>query len=77
MKIMADEMERQGINFLWFVFTNDTAAIPNKNVIYMKPTLNIRPYIAMVKGKGYRRSGLNLRTEIVISQKSARHYLFQ
>ena len=26
---------------------------PNENIIYMKPKLNIRPYIASIKGKGY------------------------
>lgn len=50
---LAEELDKAGINYLWLVFTNDTNAIDNPNVVYMKPKLNIRPYIASIKGKGY------------------------
>lgn len=50
---LAEELDKAGINYLWLVFTNDNKAIANPNVIYMKPRLNIRPYIASIKGKGY------------------------
>ena len=53
MKRLAEELDKANINYLWFVFTNDTNAIDNPKIIYMKPTLNVRPYIASVKGKGY------------------------
>jgi len=50
---LAEELDKANINYLWLVFTNDTDKIPNPNVVYMKPKLNIRPYIASIKGKGY------------------------
>ena len=46
-------LDHAGINYLWLVFTYDKDAIDSPNVVYMKPTLNIRPYIASVKGRGY------------------------
>lgn len=53
MKRLAEELDKANINYLWLVFTNDLNAIDNPKIIYMKPTLNVRPYIASVKGKGY------------------------
>ena len=50
---LAKELEKAGVNFLWFIFTNDTNAIESPNIIYCKPRLNIRPFIASIKGKGY------------------------
>jgi hypothetical protein len=50
---LAEELDKANVNYIWLVFTNDTNAIPNENIIYMKPKLNIRPYIASIKGKGY------------------------
>lgn len=46
-------LDNTGIKWLWFIFTNDTRVIRHKNVAYMKPRLDIRPYIQMIKGKGY------------------------
>ena len=46
MIILANELSKQGIPFLWLVFTNDRNAIDNPNVIYMPPRLDIRDYIA-------------------------------
>ena len=34
------------IPYVWTIFTNDTNAIDNPNIIYMKPKLNIIDYIA-------------------------------
>lgn len=50
---LAEELDKAGINYLWLVFTNDTDAINNPNVVYMKPRLDIRPFIASIKGRGY------------------------
>lgn len=50
---LAEELDKANVNYIWLVFTNDTKAILNENIIYMKPKLNIRPYIASIKGKGY------------------------
>ena len=38
---LANELDRQGIDYIWYIFTNDEKAIPNENVIYMKPRLDI------------------------------------
>lgn len=50
---LAEELDKANVDYIWLVFTNDTNAISNKNVIYMQPRLNIRPFIASIKGKGY------------------------
>lgn len=44
---LANELSAQGIPFIWLVFTNDLDRIDNPNVIYMKPTLDIKDYMAM------------------------------
>ena len=46
MIILANRLTEAGIPFIWLVFTNDFDKIDNPNVVYMKPTLNIRNYIA-------------------------------
>lgn len=46
-------LDDAGIPYIWLVFTNDKKAIDNPNIVYMKPKLDIRPFIASVKGKGY------------------------
>lgn len=46
MEKLAKALTDAGIPFLWTVFTNDTNAIDNPNVIYMKPRLDILDYIA-------------------------------
>lgn len=38
---LANELDRQGIDYIWYIFTNDEKAIPNENVIYMKPRLDV------------------------------------
>lgn len=39
------ELHRQKRKFLWLIFTNDRDTIQDPNVIYMKPTLGIMPYV--------------------------------
>lgn len=34
---LAEELDRRGIDYLWFIFTNDINQIPSKNVIYLEP----------------------------------------
>ena len=46
MIILANELTKQNIPFLWLIFTNDKNAIDNPNVIYMQPRLDIRDFIA-------------------------------
>ena len=50
---LAEELDKENINYLWLVFTNDTKEINNLNIVYMKPRLDVRPFIASIKGKGY------------------------
>jgi len=50
---LAEELEKAGIKYLWFVFTNDRSVFISDNVVYVSPRLDIRPYIKSVKGKGY------------------------
>lgn len=42
---LANELDKQGIDFIWYIFTNDTKEINNKNVVYMKPRLDISYWI--------------------------------
>ena len=50
---LAQMIDEKKVKYTWLVFTNDTNAINNPNIIYMKPRLDIRPFIAGIKGKGY------------------------
>lgn len=43
---LGNELDKAGIPYLWFVFTNDTDYIDNPNIIYMEPRLDIKDYIA-------------------------------
>ena len=43
---LANALDKAGIPYEWRIFTNDSLPIPNENVIYMKPRLDIRDYIA-------------------------------
>lgn len=38
---LANELDKQRIDYIWYIFTNDEKAIPNENVIYMKPRLDV------------------------------------
>ncbi len=40
--------EETGRHYLWMIFTNHTNfELPSKNVVYMEPRVDVRPYIAM------------------------------
>lgn len=36
-----------GAKWTWLIFTNDTSVIDHKNIAYMKPRLDIRPYLQL------------------------------
>lgn len=38
---LANELDRQHIDYIWYIFTNDKNEIPNPNVVYMTPRLDI------------------------------------
>lgn len=42
---LARALDNAGINYIWYVFTNDTNAIDNPNVVYMKPRLDVRRWL--------------------------------
>lgn len=46
-------LDAYGINYIWFIFTNYEDKINSPNVIWLKPRLNIRPFLAFIKGNGY------------------------
>ena len=43
---LADILDKNNIPYLWTIFTDDTKAIKNPNIIYMEPRLDIINYIA-------------------------------
>lgn len=43
---LAKMLDDAGIPYLWTIFTDDTQAIDNPNIVYMKPRLDIINYIA-------------------------------
>lgn len=43
---LGEELNKSGIPYIWLIFTNDTNEIQNDNIVYMKPRLDIRNYIA-------------------------------
>ena len=47
MQKIADELTRQNVDFIWYIFTVDNDCIFNDNVIFMKPRLDVYRWIAM------------------------------
>ena len=43
---LANALTNTGINYIWYIFTNDTDAINNPNVVYMKPRLDVSKWIS-------------------------------
>lgn len=44
---LARYLDMIGIKWLWLIFTNDSRAIEHKNIAYMQPRLDIRPYLQL------------------------------
>ena len=42
---LADALDKANIDYVWYVFTNDTKEMSNENVIYMKPRLDAYKWI--------------------------------
>ncbi len=53
MQKICNLMDQEEINYLWLIFTDSPNKIHSPNIVYLKPTLNIRPYIKLIQGKGY------------------------
>ena len=45
MNALANAMDRKGIIYKWFVFTNDTSGLSSPNVIFLKPNYDISKWI--------------------------------
>ena len=45
-KKLAEELEKNNIPYIWNIFTTNEDTLKNPNIIYMKPKLDIRNYIA-------------------------------
>lgn len=45
MEKLGNMLNEKGINYIWYVFTDDMRAIDNPNIVYMKPRLDITTYI--------------------------------
>lgn len=43
---LGKQLNIAGIPYIWTIFTNDKQEIKNDNIIYMKPRLDISPFIA-------------------------------
>ncbi len=43
---LVNHLDAAGINYIWYIFTNDKNAIISDNVVYMKPTLDVGKWIA-------------------------------
>ena len=52
MEKLGKMLNDKGIEYLWLIFTNDTDAIDNPNICYMKPKLNVRNYLSGLKNCG-------------------------
>jgi len=46
MEQLAAALDKEGIPYIWTIFTTDTNAIDNPNIVYMKPRLDITNFIA-------------------------------
>lgn len=44
---LAKYLDMSGVKWLWLIFTNDTNVIDHKNIAYMKPRLDIRPFLQL------------------------------
>lgn len=45
MKALAQELDRQRINYIWYVFTNDADCIHSPNVIFLPPRLDVYRWV--------------------------------
>lgn len=50
---LGELLNQHNVNYLWFIFTNDTQEIDNQNIVYIKPRLNVIDYLNKFKGNCY------------------------
>lgn len=46
-------LEEKKVNYVWLVFTDDKTYSFTNNMVKLDPTLDIRPYLVSIKGRGY------------------------
>lgn len=46
LEAIAQELDKRKIPYVWYMFTDDIGSIKGNNIVWMQPTLNIRPWIA-------------------------------
>lgn len=44
---IASKLDKEGLPYLWIIFTDDRKEIQNPNIIYASPRLDIAPYLQM------------------------------
>lgn len=44
---ISDTLDKEGLPYLWIIFTDDRKEISNPNIIYASPRLDIAPYLEM------------------------------
>lgn len=42
---LANALDRYGVDYVWYIFTNDTKEINNPNIVWMTPRLDVRHWI--------------------------------
>lgn len=45
MKALAQELDKQRVNYIWYVFTNDADCIHSNNVIFLPPRLDVYRWV--------------------------------
>lgn len=50
---LAHQLIKEKVRFIWLIFTNDEVYDFPGYAVKLKPTLDIRPYIASIRGRGY------------------------
>ena len=50
MKALAEELDRQNINYIWYVFTNDADCIHSPNVVFLPPRLDFVTAESFISG---------------------------
>ena len=53
MLTLAKQLDEKRIKYIWLIFTDDKVYEFTNSMVKLKPTLDIRQYIAAIKGKGY------------------------
>lgn len=42
---LTEKLDKEGLKYIWFIFTNSSRDIPNPNIVLLEPKLDIAPYL--------------------------------